>query len=79
MMVLMDPRASHNFINAGFTDKKNIKKKGFEGSKVSNTSQKLILVDQIMKRFGERLQSCKMKEEFYIYHLKEHPHIILGV
>lgn len=79
VMILIDPRASHNFIDAGFAKRKNLKTKGFEGFMVSNTNGKLTLVDHIVERFGVRLHSCKVREDFYIYPLKGHPHIILGM
>ena len=79
VMVLIDLGASHNFIDAGFVEKKNIKAKGFEGFKVSNANGELTLVDHIVERFGVRLQSCTVRENFYVFPLKGHPHIILGV
>lgn len=79
MIVLIDPGASHNFVDVGFVEKKNLKAKGFEGFKVSNAHGKLTLVDRIVERFDVRLQSCTMREDFYIYPLKGHPYIILGV
>lgn len=60
-------------------EKKNLKDKGFEGFRISNAKGKLTLVDHIIERFGIRLQSCTMRENFYVYPLKGHPHIILGV
>jgi len=78
VMVLIDPGASHNFIDAGFVEK-NLKTKGFKGFKVSNVNGKLMLVDHIIERFVVRLQSYTVKENFYVYPLKGHPHIILGV
>lgn len=79
VMVLIDPRASHNFIDEGFVEKKGLKTKWFKRFRVSNTNGKLILVDQIMERFRVILQSYIMREDFYIYPLKRHPHIIFGV
>lgn len=36
-------------------------------------------MDQIVEIFGVRLQSYMMREYFFIYPLKGHPHIIMGV
>ena len=49
VMVLIDPRASHNFIYKGFVEKKGLRTKGFEGFRVSNTNGKLTLVDHIVE------------------------------
>lgn len=78
VMVLIDPKASYNFIDEGFREK-NLKTKGFEGFRVYNANGKLTLVDHIVKRFGLRLQSYTMRENFYVYPFKGHPHNILGV
>lgn len=78
VMVLIDPGASHNFIGEGFAEK-GLKTKGFEGFRVSNANGKLTLVDQIVERFGVRLQCYTVRENLYVYPLKGHPHIILGV
>jgi len=78
-MVLINLGASHNFINVGFAEKKNLKTKGFEGFKVSNANGKLTLVDHIVEIFGVRLHIYTVRENFYIYPLKVHTHIILGV
>lgn len=79
VMVFIDPRVSHNFIHVGFVERKNMKAIGVEGFRVSNANGELMLVDHIVERFGIRLLSCTVREEFYIYPLKGHPHIILGV
>lgn len=79
VMVLIDTVASHNFIDARFTESKNLKTKGFEGFQVSNTNGKLTLVNHIVERFGVCLESYTTREDFYLYPLKGHPHIILGV
>lgn len=71
VMLLIDPGASHNFIDASSAEK-NLKTKGFEGFKVSNANGKLTLVDHIIERFGVRLQSSTVRENFYIYPLKGH-------
>lgn len=55
VMVLIDPGASHNFIDEGFAKKKGLRTKGFEGFKVFNANRKLTLVDQIVERFEVRL------------------------
>lgn len=55
VMVFIDLGASHNFIDAIFVEKKNLKVKGFEGFRVSNANGKLILVDHIMERFRVHL------------------------
>lgn len=78
-MVLIDLGASHDFIDPRFVEKKNLKTKGFERFRVFNVNEKLTLVDHIVKRFGVRLQNCMVREDFYIYPLKGHPHIIIGV
>lgn len=36
-------------------------------------------MDQILEIFRVRLQSYIVRENFYVYPLKGHPHIILGV
>jgi len=79
VMVLIDFGASNNFINIIFMEQKNIKTKACEGFQVSNANGKLTLVDYIIERFGVRLQSYVVREDFYIYLLKGHPHIILEV
>jgi len=73
VMVLIDPEASPNIIDEGFMEKKNLNTKGFEGFRVSNANGKLTLMDQIVERFGVRLQNCKVREKFYVYPLKGHP------
>lgn len=78
-MVLIDPRSCHNFIDVDYVEKKNMKTKGFEGFKISNSNGKLTLMDHIIERFGVRLHIYTMMENFYVYPLKGHPHIILGV
>jgi len=78
-MVLIDPRATHNFIDGDFMDNMGLKTKGFEGFRVSNNNEKLTLVYQIVERFGVRLESYILRERFYVYPLNGHPHIILGV
>lgn len=78
-MILINPGTSHKFINEGFMERKGLMTKGFKGLKVSNANRKLTLVDQIMERFGARLQRYTVREEFYVYPLKGNPHIILGV
>jgi len=78
-MVLINFGASQNFIDEGFVEKKDINTKGFKGFKVSNANGKLTLVYQIVEVFGVRIQSYIVGEDFYIYPLKGHPHIILGV
>jgi len=75
-MVLINLGVSQNFIDEDFVEKKNLKTKGFEGFIVFNANGKLTLVDHIIERFGVRLQSYTMRKKFYIYPLKEHPHII---
>jgi len=79
MMVLINPRASHYFIDEGFIEKKNLNTKHFEGFIVFNTNRKFTLVDHIVERFGVRLHSYTIRENIYIYPLKGNPHIILGV
>jgi len=64
--VLINLGASHNFIDACFVEK-NLKTKGFEGFRVSNANGKLMLVDHIVERFGVRLQSYTVRENFYVY------------
>lgn len=54
-MVLINPEASHNFIDTGFAERKDLKIKGFEGFWVSNANGKLTLVDHLVKKFGVRL------------------------
>lgn len=49
-MVMIDPRASHNFIDINFAEKKDLKIKGFKGFRVSNANDKLTLVDRIVER-----------------------------
>lgn len=78
-MVLIDPRASHNFIDDGFVERKGLKTKAFEGFQVPNANRKLTLVDHLAKRFSVRLQSRVVRGDFYLYPLKGHPHMILGV
>lgn len=78
-MVLIDPEAYHNFIGEDFAKKKELQMKGIEGFKVSNTNGKIILVNHIMEMFEVRLHSYMVREIFYIYPLKVHPIIILGV
>lgn len=78
-MVLIDPGASHNFIDDGFVERKGLKTQALEGFKVSNANGKLTLVNHIVERFSVRLQSCVVQEDFYLYPLKGHPHMILGV
>lgn len=46
---------------------------------MSNTNGKLTLVDKIVEPLEVRLQSYTMEENFYIYLLKGHSHIIMGV
>jgi len=60
-------------------EKKNMNTKGFKGFGVFNANKKLTFVDHIIQRFGVRLKNCTMRENFYVYPLKGHPHIILGV
>lgn len=79
IMVMINPRASHNFIDINFAERKDLKTKGFEGFRVSNANGKLKLVDRIMEKLGVKLQRYVVKEDFYLYPLKGHPHIILGV
>lgn len=64
-MVLIDPGYSHNFIDASFAEKKNMKAKGFDGFRVSNTNGKLTLVNHIVETFGVILQSFTVREDFY--------------
>lgn len=78
-MVLTDLGATHNFIDEGFVEKKGLKTTGFEGFRVSNANWKLMLVDQIVERFGVRFQRYTVRENFYVYPLDGHPHIIFGV
>lgn len=79
VMVLIDPGASHNFIDVGFVEKKGMRTEAFQGFRVSNANGELTLVDHIVERFGVRLQSCVVQEDFYLYPLKGHPYTILGV
>lgn len=79
MMLLIEPKAYHNFIDEGFVEKKALCTKGFEGFKFFNINGKFTLVDHIMERFKITLQSYMVREHLYIYPLKVHPHIILGV
>jgi len=79
VMVLIDLGTSYNFVDASFVEKKRMRTKAFEGFRVSNANGELTLVDHIVEWFGVRLQSCVVREEFYLYPLKGHPHIILGV
>lgn len=79
IMVMIDPRASHSFIDINFVEKKDLRIKGFEHFQVSNANDKLTLVDQIMERLGVKLQGCVVRENFYLYPLMGHLHIILGV
>lgn len=79
VMVLIDPGATHNFIDESFVSKKGLKTKSFEGFRVSNANGKLTLVDQIVKKFGVRLQGYMARENFYIYPLDGHPHMIFRV
>jgi len=78
-MILIDIGASHNFINAEFTKKKNLNTKGFEGFRVFNANGKLTLVDHIFERFGVILLIFTMREDLYIYSLKGNHHITFGV
>lgn len=55
VMVLIDLGASHNFIDTGFAERKDLKIKGFEGFRVSNANGKLTLVDHLVERFGFQL------------------------
>lgn len=50
-MVLIDPRASYNFIDVRFAAKEDLKIKGFEGFRVSKTNKKLNLVNHTMEKF----------------------------
>lgn len=79
VMMFIDLGASHNFIDDGVMEKKGLRTKDFEGFRVSNTNGKLTLVNHIVERLGVRLQSCVVCENFYLYPLKGHPHLILGV
>lgn len=58
MIMLINPRTSHNFIDVGFMKRKRLKTKDFEGFKVLNSNEKSTLVDHIVEHFGVRLQSC---------------------
>lgn len=60
-------------------EKKGLRTKGFNGFRVSNANGKLILVDHLVEQFGVRLQICMFREDFYLYPLQGHPHIIMGV
>lgn len=79
VMVMIDPGALHNFIDIHFAESKDLKTKGFEGFRVSNANGKLTLVDWVVERLGVKLQGCVVRENFYLYTLMGHPHIILGV
>ena len=79
IMVMIDPRASHNFIDINFAEKKDLKIKGFKDFRVSNANGKLTLVDRVVECLGVKLQGCVVREGFYLYPLMGHPHIILGV
>ena len=68
-MVMIDPGASHNFIDINYAERKELKMKGFEEFRVSNTNGKLTLLDRIMENLGVKLQGCVVKEDFYLYHL----------
>lgn len=79
VMVLIDPDATHNCIDKNFVSKKGIKTKSFEGFRVSNANGKLTLVDQVVEKFGVRLHNYTARENFCVYPLDGHPHMILGV
>ena len=55
VMVMIDSRASHNFIDINFIERKDMNTKDFEGFQVSNANGKLTLVDQIIERLGVKL------------------------
>lgn len=55
IIVLIDPRASHNFIDIEFAKRKDKKIKDFEGFQVSNMNGKLTLVDHLVEKFGVHL------------------------
>lgn len=78
MMILINLGPYHNFIDVGFMEKKNLQAKGFKGFGVSKTNGKLMFMYHIVERFEVGLQCCMVRENFYVYTLKEHPHIILG-
>lgn len=56
VMVMIDPEASHNFIDMNFAKRKELKTKGFEGFRVSNANGKLTLVNQVVDNMGVRMQ-----------------------
>lgn len=51
VLVLIDPGASHNFIDDGFVEHKGLRTKDFERFKVSNANGKLTLVNRIVEQF----------------------------
>lgn len=55
VIVMIDPGASHNFIDINFIERKELKTKGFEGFRVSNANGKLTLVDQVVENLGMRM------------------------
>lgn len=79
VMVMIDLGGSHNFIDINFMERKELKKKRFEGFRISNANGKLTLVNRIMENLGVRLQGYVVRENLYIYPLKGYPHIILEV
>lgn len=59
--------------------KKCLRTKEFEGFCVTNANGKLTLVDQIVEKFGMRIQDYVAKEDFYVYPPDGIPQLILGV
>lgn len=79
IMVMIDLGVSYNFMDINFTKRKELKVKGFEYFQVLNANGKLTLIDWMVENLGVRLQGCVVRENLYLYPLKGHPHIILGV
>lgn len=55
VMMLIDLRATHNFIHEEFVKKTCLETKEFDGFHVTNANGKLALVDQIVEKFGVRI------------------------
>lgn len=77
--MLIDLRATHNFIDEGFVSKKELNTEGFEGFQVTNVNEKIILYEKTMKKFGVKIQDYVTSEDLYVYPLDGFPNLILGV
>lgn len=78
VVVLIDGRATHNFIDAEFVGKKKLKSEIFSGFRVFNVNGQISLCDQVVKQVKISFGDYSVVDDFYVYS-GGIPHAVLGV